>query len=215
MSCKLFLLGIGENTHVFIDLVEQCGYRIAGLYHYDNSLTGKFIGGYEVLGTFNHPEFYKKTKGACFTLTMGDNRIRHETAIKIRESGGITPRIIHPTAIISRFAQLQDGVSIGPFSFVQANSIIHEDTMILSGVNISHNVKIGKACLISGGATIGASTQMGDYVLVGQGALTISKKVKTIGDNSIIGARALVTKPVNANSVVAGTPARIIKMKQE
>lgn len=50
---------------------------------------------------------------------------------------------------------------------------------------------------------------LGDNVWVGDGAF-IGKGV-TIGDNAVIGARAVVTRDVEANTVVAGNPARPVK----
>ena len=29
----IYILGVGCNTVVYIDLVESCGYRVVGLYH--------------------------------------------------------------------------------------------------------------------------------------------------------------------------------------
>jgi acetyltransferase-like isoleucine patch superfamily enzyme len=36
----------------------------------------------------------------------------------------------------------------------------------------------------------------------------------TVGDNAIIGASSVVTHDVTANAVVAGTPARIVRMRE-
>lgn len=52
---------------------------------------------------------------------------------------------------------------------------------------------------------------VGSNVWVGYGA-QILRGVK-IGDNAIIGASAVVTKDVPANAVVAGSPARIVRMR--
>lgn len=49
---KVFILGLGHNTPVFIDLALDCGYEIVGLYHYNDELTGQEFAGYKVLGTF-------------------------------------------------------------------------------------------------------------------------------------------------------------------
>ena len=38
--------------------------------------------------------------------------------------------------------------------------------------------------------------------------------LRTVGDNSIIGATAVVSKDVPANAVVAGVPARVIRMRE-
>lgn len=122
------------------------------------------------------------------------------------------PTLIHPTAVISRFAQISpNGVYISAFSFVQADSIVGDNTVILSHVNISHTTTIGRSCFIAGGATIGAYTEVEDHVFIGQGSLSISAKVKKIGNNSYIGARSLLTKDIPENVVVAGSPAKILR----
>lgn len=54
---------------------------------------------------------------------------------------------------------------------------------------------------------------VGSNVFVGTGALILGGV--TIGNNSIIGARAVVSKDVPAGSVVAGNPAMIVKSIEE
>ena len=212
MTQKMYALGVGHNTPVFIDLAEQCGYEILGLYHYNNDRTGEIDHGFQILGSFDDLFSKDNLQGKNFLLTMGDNNIRSQVLQKILFLGGNIPSIFHPTAVISRFAKIsKTGVYISAFSNVQADTIIEDGTVVLSGVNISHTNKIGKYCFIAGGATIGAYTTMEDYVFIGQGALSISGKVNLIGSHSYIGARALLTKSVDAYTVVAGSPARIIK----
>jgi acetyltransferase-like isoleucine patch superfamily enzyme len=50
---------------------------------------------------------------------------------------------------------------------------------------------------------------IGDNVWLGDHA-TVLKGV-TIGDNSVVAARAVVTRDVPANVIVAGNPARVVK----
>jgi len=54
--------------------------------------------------------------------------------------------------------------------------------------------------------------EVGSNVWVGYGAC-ILRGVR-VGDNSIVGTNAVVTKDVPANAVVAGAPARIIRMRE-
>lgn len=211
MPKYIYALGIGHNTPVFIDLAESVGYHIAGLYHYSSERTGEIDHGFEILGSFNDLFAKGDLTGLDFLLTMGDNVIRESLTSKILSMGGNIPSIIHPTAVISRFTNISSiGVYISAFTHVQADTSINEGTVILSGVNISHTNSIGKYCFIAGGATIGAYTTIEDYVFVGQGALTISAKVASIGHNAYIGARALVTHTIPSEVRVAGSPARII-----
>ena len=212
---EIYALGIGHNTPVFIDLAESCGYKIIGLYHYNEERTGEIDHGFTILGSFDDLFSQKDLCGMNFLLTMGNNNIRTELAKKIISLGGCIPSLIHPTAIISRFATISStGVYISPFTYVQADSIVERNTIILSHVNISHNTHIGQSCFIAGGAIIGAYTTVEDYVFIGQGALSISGKVSHIGKHSYIGARALITQNVDSNDIIVGIPGKSIKDKK-
>ncbi len=54
--------------------------------------------------------------------------------------------------------------------------------------------------------------RVGSNVWIGYGAQIL--RGVTVGDNAIIGASSVVTHDVPANAVVAGTPARIIRMRE-
>lgn len=77
------------------------------------------------------------------------------------------------------------------------------------------DVKIGKNCKILHGVTMGGRAGhkglpiIGDNVVIGTHAQLIGN-VK-IGNNSIVGAGAIVTHDVPDNVVVVGNPARILK----
>ena len=54
--------------------------------------------------------------------------------------------------------------------------------------------------------------EVGNNVWIGYGACIL--RGVSVGDNSVIGTNAVVTKDVPANAVVAGIPARIIRMRE-
>ena len=212
MKKEIYALGVGHNTPVFIDLAEACGYTIVGLYHYNNSRTGEVDHGFNILGSFDDLFAKGDLHEMNFLLTMGDNKIRTEVTDKIISMGGNVPTLIHPMAVISRFAEISPiGVYISPFTYVQADSSVGRNTVLLSHVNISHTTTIGESCFIAGGATIGAYTMVEDFVFVGQGALSISGKVKHIGREAYIGARCLITHDVPSNVVFSGIPGKVIR----
>jgi acetyltransferase-like isoleucine patch superfamily enzyme len=55
-------------------------------------------------------------------------------------------------------------------------------------------------------------TRVGNNVWIGYGACIL--RGVTVGDNAIIGTNAVVTKNVPANAVVAGVPAKVIRMRK-
>lgn len=212
MEKEIYALGIGHNTPVLLDLAISCGYVIKGLYHYNDERTGEIDHGFEILGSFDDLWQCENLQGKNFLLTMGDLDVRCNLTEKILSLGGCIPTLIHPSSVISIFANISEiGVCIMPFVFVQSDAVIERNTVILSHVNISHNTIISRNCFIAGNAAVGAYTKVEENVFIGQGALVISGKCEVIGHHSFIGAGALVTKPVQPNTVVAGFPARIIK----
>jgi len=74
--------------------------------------------------------------------------------------------------------------------------------------------KIGSDCWINQQVTIGYKGE-GNAPVIGNGVMiTSGAKVLgaiTVGDNSIIGANAVVVKDIPANSVAVGVPAKVIK----
>lgn len=86
------------------------------------------------------------------------------------------------------------------------------------GVVIHQNAKIGKNVSIGQQVTIGGGNSkypgvptIGDNVSIHKGAIVMGGI--EVGDNAEIGANAVVNKPVPANAVVVGVPAKIIRKK--
>lgn len=91
--------------------------------------------------------------------------------------------------------------------------IPHAQCIVIGGVS-----SIGKNVTIQQGVTIGANIEkeingrkypvIGSRVLIGAGAKIIGPI--SIGDNSIIGANAVVVSDIPKNSIAVGVPARVI-----
>ena len=207
----IYILGVGHNTTVYIDLVEACGYNIKGLYHFQDGRTGELEHGYEILGTYEDLWSMPSLKGMNFALSQGDNAIRKDIFNRIISKGGDVPTLVHPKADVSRFAKLGKGTVVHIGSVVHPDVIIGNNTVLSFNVSVTHNTRIGDNCYFALGAMIGAYVIIEDNVFIGIGAILISGKVERIGQNAYIGAGALVTRSVDPFTVVAGFPAKPIK----
>ena len=86
------------------------------------------------------------------------------------------------------------------------------------GVVVPSESVIGRNCSVGQQVTIGGGNSrypgvpvIGDNVHMHKGAIIYGGI--TVGDNAEIGANAVVNKPVPDNAVVAGVPAKIIRIK--
>lgn len=211
----IYILGVGHNTVVYIDLAEACGYNIKGLYHYNNDRTGETYFGYKILGSFDDLYSKESLQGMNFALSQGNNNIRSENFNKIIQLGGNIPTLIHPSAIVSKRAQLGKGVVIHINAVVHPDTIIGDDTVLSYNTGVTHSSCIGKHCYFAFSSFLGAYTTVEDFVFMGIGAKSISGKVERIGHNAYIGANALLTKTVAPECIMIGNPAHIYQPNEQ
>lgn len=104
---------------------------------------------------------------------------------------------------------IEDDVEIGANVTIDratvGNTIIGSGSKIDNLVQIAHNVKIGKNCIIVAQAGISGSVEIGDGVVLG-GQVGVRDHIK-IGDRSMIASRAGIVSNIPAGRVYSGSPA--------
>lgn len=113
----------------------------------------------------------------------------------------------------SNLARMLTGVEIHPAAVIGRRVVIDHG----SGVVIGQTAVVGDDCLFYHGATLGGHSlsggkrhpTLGNNVMVGTGAKILGDI--TIGDNTKIGANAVVTKSLPADVAAGGIPARILE----
>ncbi|MFH0790718.1 MAG: serine O-acetyltransferase EpsC [Candidatus Omnitrophota bacterium] len=117
--------------------------------------------------------------------------------------------------LISQFARHITGIEIHPGAQIGGNFFIDHGM----GVVIGETTVIGENVLLYQGVTLGGTglekgkrhPTIGNNVVIGAGAKVLGN-IK-VGDNSYIGANAVVIKDVPPDSTVVGVPGRITKQE--
>src|SRR3972149_6294435 len=107
---------------------------------------------------------------------------------------------------------IEDDVEIGSNTTIDrgslGNTVIGEGTKIDNLVQIAHNVRVGRPCVMAAQTGISGSVEIGDYVVIG-GQVGVGDKVR-IESQAVIGAQAGIPtgKIVRRGSAMWGNPAR-------
>ena len=119
-----------------------------------------------------------------------------------------------------KFGDISRDISVGKYSYIGTGCIICPNVSIGNYVMLStnvaivgrdHNFDLYGTPIVFSGRPKPRVTVIGSDVWIGHGA-TIMEGV-TIGDGSIVSAGSVVTKDVEPFSIVAGVPAKKIRMR--
>ncbi|MEM1165474.1 MAG: UDP-3-O-(3-hydroxymyristoyl)glucosamine N-acyltransferase [Planctomycetota bacterium] len=107
--------------------------------------------------------------------------------------------------------EIGDGVEIGANTTIDRGklgaTVIGDGTKIDNLVQIGHNCRVGRSCVICGNVGLSGSVMVGDGVTIAGGA-GVADGI-TIGDGAVVGAMSGVMRDVPAGEQWVGLPAKI------
>jgi UDP-perosamine 4-acetyltransferase len=210
---EIYIIGAGSYGEAIFDLAENCGYKVVGFFDDDLGKKNEKIFDAEVLGPINNL-FSENIINKNYAVAIGNNKIRRNILKNIRQGGGNTPSLIHPTAELCLNTKIGQGVYIQPKAVVWTKVIIEDDCIISPLSLICHHSIMKKGSFLSNLSSIGANIIIEENVFIGMGS-TIMSGITRIGANSIIGAGSVVIHDVLPNTIVAGNPARVLKNNEK
>lgn len=139
------------------------------------------------------------------------------SAVPLLDAREVNARI-EPGAIIRDQVVVGDHTVIMMGALINIGAEIGADSMIDMGAVLGGRAIVGKHCHIGAGAVLAGviepasaePVRIDDDVLIGANAVVIEGV--HVGEHAVVGAGAVVTEDVPANTVVAGVPAKVIKV---
>jgi acetyltransferase-like isoleucine patch superfamily enzyme len=147
------------------------------------------------------------------------NNVKLGKDVKIFDFVNLYGCSIDDESKIGTFVEIQKNAFIGKNCKISSHTFICEGVHIEDNVFIGHNVtfindKHPRATNIDGSMQSEADWKVVETFIKKGASVGSSSTILcgvTIGENSIIGAGAVVTKDVPPNSIAAGVPAKVIK----
>jgi sugar O-acyltransferase (sialic acid O-acetyltransferase NeuD family) len=208
---NILIYGSSGHAKMIVDIIHKNdNYTIKGFVDSYKSMN-QHIYGYKIIGDLKLlPKLIKKHNIHGIIIGVGDNNTRYCAYNNIKQ---IAPdldfvSVVHPNAILANDIKLPQG------------------TVVMAGVIINADAKIGEFCVLNTKSSLGHDSVMADFSSLASGATTggnvkigfcsaICLKASviqniTIGDHTIIGAASLVLKSIGDLKQAFGVPINTI-----
>ncbi|MFC3038649.1 2,3,4,5-tetrahydropyridine-2,6-dicarboxylate N-acetyltransferase [Virgibacillus xinjiangensis] len=145
---------------------------------------------------------------------------RRNSAIPLLDMKNINARI-EPGAVIRDQVEIGDGSVIMMGAMINIGSVVGEGTMIDMNAVLGGRATVGKNCHVGAGSVLAGVIEppsakpvvVEDDVVIGANVVVLEGV--TIGKGAVVAAGAIVTKDVEPNTLVGGTPAKVLKELDE
>ena len=197
MKHKIVLIGGGGHCKSVVNTIYRSG-------NYDDMVITdpaagqiKSVLGIPVVGDDSAlPELRERGYHAAF-ITVGSikstalRRLLYEKAVRL---GFYIPCIVDPSAQVSGYARLEEGVFVGQNAVINAEAHIGKLAIVNTGAIIEHECQIGEFSHVAVGAKLCGGVSVGSDSLIGAGAVVIQGV--HIGSGALVGVGSVVLKNI-------------------
>ena len=206
---KILILGAGGFGRELLQWIKDINavkptWEIVGFLDDNLHALDEYAHDTEVVGTIKD---WQPKEDEEFALAFGSPELKRKIVALMKAKGAQFATIIHPTAMLSEFAEYGEGFIMFPYSKLSCNSKVGDFVTLLS-TPIGHDTVIGDYSVISGGCNIVRNVTIGKDVFVAAG-VCVAQDIQ-IGDSAYLGMGSVVLKNVPPESKTFGNPARIM-----
>lgn len=212
---KSIIIGAGTYGEVYLAYLRESGVDVVGFLDDDEKYWGSNVRGVPVLGGVGLMATIRQIHGVeAVYCPLGSNRLRVKFLTKAKQYGLATPCYIHPSVHISPNVTIGEGVYILLGTSIMPYTVIKNYVMISMNVSVAHHNILDDGVFLSTGCNFGASIHAHKYAYCGI-ASTIMTGLHELGEDCLIGAGAVVIKDVPDRAVMAGVPAKLLRIKEQ
>lgn len=203
---RLAIVGASGHGKVVADIAECCGWEAVEFF--DDAYTDQtsmLTGNWPVVGTLS--DLLSGVSGYTGVIVaIGDNQVRKSISQSLLAAGANLVTLVHPLAIVSRYAEIGAGSVVVAGAVINAYAVIGSGAIINTGSSIDHDCHLDDYVHISPGVHLAGGVKIRSCCWVGIGACV--KQQVTIGANVTVGAGSVVVHNILDNLTVVGVPAR-------
>ena len=186
------------NVIGFFDDGYEIGYESHGL---------KVLGGVKELSEWKSP--------LALTIAIGTPQIKRNILKNIGDNEFIAyPTLIHPTVIIGDedYVKIGRGCILCAYTVITCDIEIGDFVILNLACTLGHDTIVKDYCAFMPTCNISGECIIEEGVYCGTGVKIINRT--SIGKETIVGAGAVVVKPLPAMCTAVGTPAKVIKFHE-
>ncbi len=203
---RLAVLGASGHGKVVADIAECCGWD--EVVFFDDAWPKVSRNGHWAVVGDSQVLAEHLATFAGVIVAIGSNAIRAEKLRWLAELLAPVTTLVHPSAVISRYAELGSGTVVMPGVVVNVSSRVGNGVILNTGCSIDHDCTIGDGAHISPGTHLAGGVQVGAQSWIGIGASV--KQLINIGQRVAVGAGAVVVSDLPDGVTAVGVPAKPI-----
>lgn len=201
---RLAVLGASGHGKVVADLAELTGWQ--EVVFFDDAWPQKVKNGvWSVVGD-GQALLNQLNSFAGVIVAIGENRIRADKLGWLAGNAAPIVSLIHPNAVISRYARFGEGCVVMAGAVVNADVSIADGVILNTGCSVDHDCDIGGCAHIGPGVRVAGGVRIGAQSWVGIGACV--KQSVEIGQQVVVGAGAAVVNELPDGVTAVGIPAK-------
>ncbi|MBQ9254232.1 MAG: acetyltransferase [Bacteroidales bacterium] len=211
------IFGVGGFGREVLALIKDINkvtptWNIVGFFD-DGYEKGVMVNGYPNLGKTD--DLNQWDKPLSLAISIGSPVIKKKILNKIYNPQIEYPTLIHPSVWIGEkeFVEIGKGCIICAGVMITTNVQIKDFVILNLQCTVGHDTVINEYASFMPSVNISGEVNIGEGVYVGTGAKIINQQ--EIGEYTIVGAGAVVTKTLPEHCTVVGVPAKPIKCSIE